>query len=911
MWAEQNIAEGKSTCAEQQSTITWFSLDSQDNDLSRFWIYLLGALKYSDDTSETHPVDYFDQLVMFLQSGQKPSPDFIDSLINTIEEIGRDYILVLEDYHLIQNMEVHDCLAYLIEHRPPNLRLVIATRIDPPLPLPRLRGRGELSELRAADFRFSNDEVVDYFKLNVGYEMSLQDAVNIDQNIEGWPAGLHMAVLAFQAETTTKSGEEKNLQRLLQFIKNISGKQGFIIDYLAEEVFLNQPDYVREFLLKTSILERMSSPLCTALLEPDWKYEETSSEILAYLKEANLFIIPLDNERKWYRYHHLFADLLKARLNYAEPGLIPVLHNRASCWYEKEKMIGEAVLHAQKAIDMDRAAMLMEEYHDTLIDKGDLATISGWVDTLSGDVIRYRPMLCVFMAWALAFAGKTQRIKELLQYAAVALMEWEAFQSGEGAKPPFELTKTLVLKIKAYALLPQGYAAVIGGQPGNILERAENALAALESSRSKEASYLNWLAGFACRSVGNLDRAEKYQTEAISIGRTMDTAIEVLLFQNELGDIFRLQGKLNSAQEIFRDTLDWVKSKGVSGHGFVSRVEAYLSSVLLEQNNLEEALLHARKALVVLQGWPNHNYMATAYAQYGNVLLATGDLKNAEEYILRAEIERKSAPVDLRVAVPVMAGLMNLWLVKPDWQAAESLAHEIELELLSDNSPGNEINEFREKKMIILARFQLARARLARKVEFFTETNRLLVLLEQSARKTSRVHSLIEIAVLKAIADYLQAGLEPQRESSLYDGAFQSLEEALVAGVTEGYQRIFINEGQVMAEMLMRLLKDKKAEKGDPYPGANEAYIQKLLKSFPPEFVPEKSSSLNSMIEKLTERELEILHMIGQGLSNKEMSQRLYLSEGTVKTHVHNVLGKLGAQSRTQAVARGRELKLL
>jgi LuxR family transcriptional regulator, maltose regulon positive regulatory protein len=908
MWFDQfDLVSGP----DRQRTIAWLSLESHDNDSSRFWIYLMAALKYGGNPAEQQPDNPFDQLITFIQSGQQPSSAFIDSLINKIVETGREYILVMEDYHVIQSLEIQDSLTYLLEHQPPNLRLVIATRIDPPLPLPRLRGRGELSELRAADFRFSNAEIVDFFKENVGYELSLQDAVAIDRNIEGWPAGLHMAALAFKADNAASPAEEQDLLRLPQFMEDISGKQGFIIDYLAEEVFLNQPDYVREFLLKTSILERMNSPLCTSLLEPDWEYEQNSSEIMVYLEQANLFIIPLDNERNWYRYHHLFADLLKARLNHLKPGLVPELHRRASQWYEQKNMIGEAVLHAQKASDLDRAAMLMENYHDTLIDKGDLSTISSWVDSLSGDVLRYRPMLCVYMAWALAFAGKTQRIKELLQYASAALAQWEAFQTGEGIKLPFELTKTQTLKIKAYALLPQGYAAIIAGQPGNILERAEKALEALESSRSKEASYLNWLAGFACRSLGNLDRAVSYQSEAVAIGRTMETAIEVLLFQNELGDIFRLQGKLNSARELFRDTLGWVQGKGVSGHGFVSRVEAYLSSVLLEQNNLEEAFFHARKALEVLQGWPNHNYMATAYVNYGNILLATGDVKNAEENILRAELERKSAPVDLRVAVPVMAGLMNLWLTKPDWQAAESLAHEIEVELLSDYLSGNELNEFREKKMIILARFHLARARLARELKLFNKTTRLLLALEQPARKTGRVHSLIEIAVLKAIAQYLQAGLEPQSASLLHEGALQCLEEALAEGVAEGYQRIFINEGQIMAELLTKMLNDKQAAKADPYPGASEAYMQKLLKSFPPEFVTVKSSSINGMIERLTERELEILHMLGKGFSNKEMAERLYLSEGTVKTHVHNVLGKLGAQSRTQAVARGRELKLL
>ena len=401
---------GKTTLLSEWATgrgqpVAWLSLDRRDNAPRRFWNYLTTAL----ETVQAGVGESF--LAKLLSSKPPPTSDLLTELINAIDTSDpTPLVIVLDDLHLVEERSIHDDLAFFLDHLPPQVHIVISTRYDPSLPLSRLRGRGELSELRTADLRFTPDEAAAFLNQVMRLSLTAEQVISLETRTEGWIVGLQMAALSMQG---------RGRQDQASFIAAFAGSHRYVLDYLADEVLALQPKGIRTFLYHTAILDRLTGPLCDAVWGtaagggPDTGQPD-SQEMLENLESANLFIVPLDDERRWYRYHHLFSDLLRKRLREIQPELLPTLHQRASDWYEEEKLTADAMNHALAASDLARASRLVGANALAMMEHGELRTLEGWLDALPEEAISSQPWLGIAHAWMLAFTGQLDESESLL-----------------------------------------------------------------------------------------------------------------------------------------------------------------------------------------------------------------------------------------------------------------------------------------------------------------------------------------------------------------------------------------------------------------------------------------------------------------------------------------------------------------
>jgi LuxR family maltose regulon positive regulatory protein len=891
----------------------WLSLDPLDNQAARFWSYFVAAIQSG---IQKRPLErgsttdlQLSPLLEILQSAPPSSiPALLDELINTISESSTRVLLVLDDYHVIQASEIHEQMAYLLDHQPPNLHLILSTRADPPLPIARLRARGQLSEFRVADLRFTTSETEKFFKNATDFTVTGEDITAIQINTEGWIAGLQMAALALQAVLSEASAlDDKTKQdRIKEFVFSFSGKHLYVLDYLTDEVFNHQSETVKMFLLKTSILERMNAGLCAAVLRDEADKHEVSpggecaafaqtKAILDYLEKSNLFLVGLDQERQWFRYHHLFADLLRARLGQTWPALLPELHRRASRWYEQNDLAEEAIAHALSATDWDEAARLMEIYVTAYLERGQLAVVLRWIETLPNPVLQTRPVLCAQVAWALAHAGQFQRVPPLLDALETSLAAWE--------KPPTENNAVFPsqqdwLRVRGTVAGLRAFGKILAGKPQQALQLGKNALEANPGFEPRELAWLNWLCGYAYRSMGELDEAIRFHEIALEISRKADTIWEEMA--TELGIAYRFRGKLTQAVAVFRNALSQAEQQGARNQGNLSRVEACLSAALCDQNHLEEALQHAQKGIFYLQWWPSHNHITTAYIYLGQVLLGLGRLDEAAEAIQRAEQEQHKGQVLPTVLQLVEKISIQLWIRRGDWR---SLEHWLATQAttLPDFYPETGLfDEYEGLHRITLARAWIASGKKEAAPQRLEQAFHLLSQLEILAKRSHWVHALIEIHLLQAMALH-----EMGENGKAQDFLTHSLE----LGLPAGYVRIYLQEGEVVAEMLQTWLKSPTSRSGST--SLKPSRVKNLLDQFAPDQSSEGARTSKDWIEPLTGREREVLQLLALGLSNQEIAERMVVSQGTVKTHVHNLIGKLGAQSRTHVLARAKELDLL
>ena len=675
-WLAQQAA-GADPAAPPNVTC-WLSLDSADNHVTRFWTYLVAAIQTGFEKQQMERGDipdlWLDDLLETLQSEPPPSiPTVLDELINAISASAERFLLVLDDYHVIQTPEIHEQMTYLLDHQPPNLHLVIATRVDPPLPITRLRGRGQLCEFRVADLRFTIPETADFLKKITGLAIVGEDIAAIQTSTEGWIAGLQMAALALQAVMTEDAVRdvaslhaETQQGKIKEFVGSFSGKNLYILDYLTDEVFNHQPAEVQAFLLKTSILERMSVGLCEAVLYSGAASEDAApgkvKAILDYLEKSNLFLIRLDNERQWFRYHHLFADLLRARLDQTMPTILSDLHRNASHWYEQNGFVDDAIQHALAARDWEWAARLMEMHVTIYLERGQLATVLKWIDALPHASLRSRPLLCAQIAEALAHAGQFQRVPPLIDMVEEALLAWE----GQGS---VFLTQRDLTRVKGIVIMLRAFGCIVAGKPEQAVQLGKNALETISGFEPRELAWLHWVCGYAYRGMGQLDQAIQCYETALAYGRKANTMLEDIA--TDLGIAYRFSGKLTHAVEVFQNALLEAEAQGMRKKGNLSRVEAFLSAALLDQNRLEEALQHAQKGIYYLQWWPSHNHITTANIYLGQVLLGMGRLDEATEAIQRAESEQHKGqvmPIVLRLVETIS---IRLWLQRGNWDLLE------------------------------------------------------------------------------------------------------------------------------------------------------------------------------------------------------------------------------------------------
>lgn len=846
--------------------ITWLSLDKDDNDPARFLAYLIATLQRVNANLGAG-------LVEVLQTPQPPPIEaLLTALVNEISALSVSFVLILDDYHVIEAKPVNRALAFLLEHLPPQMHLVIATREDPDLPLARLRARGQLTELRAADLRFTLAEAAEFLNALMGLSLTAENIAALEARTEGWIAGLQLAALAVQGTPATPGQPAMGAPAVSSFIQSFTGSHHFVMDYLVEEVLHQQSAEIQTFLLRTSILERLCGPLCEAVCACDTDGHKT----LEYLQRANLFIIPLDNERRWYRYHHLFADLLRQRLKQLASTLsspppppsppasggeggggagesITELHLRASQWYEDQGLMLEAFHHAAAANDIVRAERLVEGKGIPLHLSGAVTPILDWLASLPPAVMNARPALWWRHASLLLVNGQTIGVAEKLQAAETAL---------QGVALD-DKTRNLIGQIAtATATL-----ALTRYDGATMLAQSRRALEHLLPTAPFTRATAHWTLGSGLLMLGDRAAARAALTEAITLSRTLKAPFTLILATISLGNALEVDTELYQAAETYRQVVQWAADRPQQ---IIHEAHLGLARILYEWNDLEAAQRHGEQGLHLARQYESViDRFVVCEIFLARLKLAQGDMVGATTLLTQAE--QSARQLNFKHRLPEIAAVQVLALLKQNQiTAAAQLAAAYPLPFTQ-------------------ARVHLAQGNAPAALA-------VLAPVRQQAEAKDWKDEQLKAMVLQAVAHQANGAKDP---------ALQTLGAALALAEPGGFVRLFVDAGPPMAQLLAEMAAQ----------GIRPSYVAKLQAAFPSAAPPDADKSSppapQPLIEPLSQRELEILQLIAQGLSNQEISERLFLALSTVKGHTRNIFGKLQVQRRTEAVARARELGLL
>ena len=776
-------------------------------------------------------------------------------------------MLVLDDYHVIDARDVQDGMAFLLEHLPPQIHLVIASRADPALPLARLRGRGELAEIRAADLRFTPAEAAAYLNEVMGLVLTAADVAALEERTEGWIAALQLAALSMQGREDTGA-----------FIAGFAGDDRYIVDFLAEEVLQRQPGHVQQFLLQTSILDRLNGPLCDAVTGQDGGKAK-----LTALERGNLFLVPLDDRRRWYRYHQLFADVLHARLRDEQPGEVPDLHRRASGWLELNGEPSEAIRHALAAGDFDRAADLVELAIPAMLKSRQEAAVLGWLELLPDEVVRVRPVLSVGFAGALLAGGEFEGVEARLRDAEHWLDEATDIRQGSHA-PPAEM---VVVDDAEFRRLPAGIelyraaqALARGDGPGTV----RHARRALELSPADEhlgRASAAALMGLASWASGDLEAGHSGYAECMAGLRRAGYIADTFGCAIALADIRRAQGRLGEAMRTYEQALQRASQQGGAVLRGTADMYVGMSEIHRERGDLPAATQHLLRSQELGEhtGLPQNRYRwRVAMAR---VRQAEGDLGGALD--LLNEAERLYAGDFFPNVRPVPALMARVRVAQGEWGEALGWAREQGL------SVDDDLSYLREFEHITLARVLLARYAAERAEASLHEATRLLERLLRAAEEGARTGSVLEILVLQALARQARGGIP---------AALAALQRALTLAEPEGYVRIFADEGPPMASLLRAAAKQ----------GIARNYVRRLLAAV--NKTEDSAPASQGLIEPLSERELDVLRLLGTELDGPAIARKLVVSLNTVRTHTKNIYTKLAVTNRRAAVRRAAELDL-
>jgi len=851
----------------QPIKVAWLSLDGDDNDPVRFLTYLIAALNQSKDIE----TDFGQGALNLLHSPQPPSPNTVlISLINELAAIPEKIIFVLDDYHLIETKSIHQALVFLLENLPPQLHLVIATRQDPSLSLGLLRVRNQLTELRAADLRFTSSEAADFLNQVMGLNLSSEDIAELETRTEGWIAGLRLAAISMQGR-----------QDRVSFIKSFTGGHRLVLDFLIEEVLGQQPECIQIFLLQTAILDRLTGSLCDAITD-----QANGQETLETLDRANLFIVSLDEERRWYRYHHLFADLLRQRLRQTQPEQIPEMHIRASKWFEQNGLIDEAIEYSMRAEAYERSAQLIEEHVSALWQRNEHGKLQHWLDLLPIECIYSRPQLCVFHAMYLFPNGQLKAANLSLQAIEQAL---ESNRDSRLESP--NLDQETLLSDNDEMLLRGQLAAIRAFMASytqddmqKVIQRACEALEYLPEKELAWRSPTLIALGDAYESQGQMVAAHKVRLEALATGEASGDIYIFITVNLRLAEILRQQGKLQQVIDICEHMMRKAEERGILETPQVGLLLGIWGEVLAEINDLDRAIDLTKKGVKLTErsGDVWHNVLSNLYLV--RVLFSSGDIPGAEDVIYSIQNIARETSLYHFALHQLSAWKVRSWLVQGKLNDAYQWIEESELD------PDGELTYLHEMEYITFVRILLAQNR-------FDEATRLLKRLLEATEIGGRVSRMIEILALQALV-YQSQGDTSQ--------AISTLEQALILAEPEGFIRIFVEEGPPMANLLYEALKRE----------ITPEYVQRLLAAFPVT-EPEKAISTkpqgdqSGLIEPLSDREIEVLQLIAKGLTNQEISNKLFLSMHTVKTHTRNIYSKLGAHHRAEAVAKARAIGIL
>jgi LuxR family maltose regulon positive regulatory protein len=869
--------------------VAWLSLDGGDNDPTRFLSYLIGAV-------QTIVPHVGEELLGVLQSSQPPPVETIlTSLINELASIRRDDSrccllgLVLDDYHLVENQKIHEAVAFLVDHLPPpprGVHLIIATRKDPLLPLPRWRAGAQMSEVREADLRFTQQEATAFLTQAMSLPLSDDDVAIMEARTEGWIAGLQLAALSMQGLDSEATA---------RFIAAFAGDDRHIVDYLVDEVLTQRPKGSKDFLLQTSILERMSGPLCDAVcFGSAVTGGEGGQGVLEMLEGANLFVVPLDNRREWYRYHHMFADLLRHRLRLTVGARdLASLHLRASEWFEQNGHLAEAVDHAFAARDFDRAANLVEQNVRDLFARSELQTIMNWVDALPGDLVQARPWLCVFYAWALRLTGGGAEDGEARLQAAELALEYART----------DLPRDQVRAIEGHIAGIRAYQSLYREDISRALDLARKAL-----DRLPEATFARGLTamalGWASRFSGDLAGASQAFIEATTASLASGNTYAAVASTCRLAYTQMLAGCLGQAVMTCQEALQMAAGMEGSHLPVAGYARVYLGLVHRELNNLEEAAHHLADGIDLCKQVGYRFDQVVGYSALVRVLQAQQDWDGARRALQSAEQSSQEMKGYVFARRWVEDCKVRLWSAQGRVSEIAGWIQETDLSL------DDQLNFGRELEHIILARALVIVGRERPREPHLDDALDLLARLLDMAESAGWIGKIIEIRALQALAHQGRGDTK---------GALIALGRALANAEPKGYVRVFLDEGAPMARLLSSAVERRIAPN----------YARRLLAAFedttqekvlvpsPPEppttEATDTSSAFHpsSFVEPLSHREIEVLQLIAEGLSNREIAARLYLTLNTVKVHTRNIYGKLGVHSRIEAVTRAQALGIL
>ena len=838
----------------------WLSLDASDNDPARFWRHAVAAL---------------DRVVPGLAERVRPvlgppAPQTFDvvvtAVLNDLAEHPAPVVLVLDDYHVIDCAEVHASVEFLLEHQPASFRLVVASRSDPPLALARLRARGRLAELRVAELRFTTDEAAQLLQSVDGAAMDAAVVALLAARTEGWAAGLQLAALSLRGQPDVAA-----------FVAAFSGSHRFVLDYLAEEVLEGQSEQIRTFLLETSVLDRLSGALCDAVTG-----RTGSQALLEQIERAGLFLVPLDEVRDWWRYHHLFADLLRVRLEQRHPGRAAELHRAAAQWYEACGLADEAIHHALAAGETNRAARLVEQHFDTAFNlRGEEATIRRWLTPLPETLVRSRPRLLLAQAQMLAMRGDADAMAPLVDAAEQAAEQAAEDSDADDFRPTSGRAASLLVNVAAVIALQRSYVAQLRGAAEDAERYAVQARAGLDGDELMLISAIDGFLAVADWMRGRLRSAEHGFASQIAAWRAAGQSTTTAWGAYLLARIQRAQGRLDASVRTCEQALAATVDPGhppppAAGPAFVG-----LAEVAYQRNDLYAAREHVTAGVAVCRQFVHTPPLAMGLVLSAWIRQAEGDADGARAAMAEAE---RVAPGPPGLLNPVPIHRARLLLVQDDLADVFRWMRERALD------PGDALSYFREPEHLVLARLLLA-------IDQPDTALQLLDRLLSAARVERRGGSVIEIGALRALA---LAALDQSSE------AVDALAHVLAIAGPQRYVRTFVDEGPPMAALLARLIAaQRRSTTAAQIPLGYLAELQRAGSGDP------ATEVAVGLLEPLTGRELEVLGLLAAGRSNQAIAAELVVTLDTVKKHVSHVLLKLGAGNRTEAVARARELQLI
>jgi LuxR family maltose regulon positive regulatory protein len=828
--------------------VAWLALDDADNHLNQFLAYLIATLE-----TVRPRIGAAAWALLRAQAAHPPTHAILTTLLNALAEPDDRITLTLDDYHTISLQAIHEAIAFLLDRMPSHMHVIITTRADPPLPLARLRARGQLTEVRAADLRFTPDETAYLFDHVHRIPLSTDAVTTLESRTEGWAAGLQLAALSLQ---------QQDAAHIPTFLADFTGSHTYVFDYLADEVFRHQPEHVRSFLVQTAILGRLCGPLCAAVTGQD-----DAQTLLEHLDQANLFLIRLDNNRRWYRYHHLFRDFLLEHLERTLGATDRAqLYCRASTWFEQQGLVGEAIDYALQAAAWNDAMrcltpiMVTERFYDYFLDW------PRWVRALPDDALRAAPEICLHLAWILVLTGH-----------------------GEAAERPLDLVEAVWLAAGNQAkvgevLSRRAFALGLFGDFSRAILLAQQALALLPADAIEQRAIAIYILGFNSLSLGHVADAAGLLFTAHA---ALQGSSEILLSLGTsfgLTRVYQLQGKLHHAAALHQDI---IRRAAGDTHHQVPAAYFYLGMLYYEWNDLATAEDVLRQGIEVGEQTGRGRYWPNAYSTLARILWARGELAQAN---LVAEQALASAQLPYtHFIAEAEAQRAWLWLAQGDLSAAIGW---LTVRALSADAAA--LYE-RQPEYLMLARIHIAQAQQAPGSVDLDTVVHMLDRLSQAAEIDERVPDQIAILILIALVH--AARRDPNQ-------ALERLASALVLAEPEGYVRTFVDEGAPMRSLLVALRAQVSASESD---APLFRYINRLLEAFPPD-VP---GSLSPSPTLLSEREHAVLQCIAKGRSIQEIAAILVISAHTARTHVKNIYLKLDAHNRFQVLERARALHLL